>query len=131
MAVNPINSVQTQTTQTTQTAAVRKVSQAVKSTTSTSAGMQHSMPLSKSDKGDVPDKAQQDKLKTAVDKANTQLKHTNTRCEFKYYEKTNRVAIKIIDQDTDEIIKEIPPEETLEMVEKMLELTGILVDERR
>ena len=56
---------------------------------------------------------------------------TNTRCEFQYHEKTNRVSIKVIDKSTDEVVREIPPEKTLEMVEKMWELAGLFVDERR
>ncbi len=71
------------------------------------------------------------RIRTAVKHANTQMKHAKTRCEFSYHEPTKRVSIKVIDKDTQEIIREIPPEETLEMVEKMWELAGILVDERR
>ena len=37
----------------------------------------------------------------------------------------------MIDKDTEEIVREIPPEETLEMVEKMWEVAGIMIDERR
>ena len=51
--------------------------------------------------------------------------------EFSYHEETKRVSIKVIDQDTKEVVKEIPPEETLEMIAKMWELAGILVDEKR
>jgi flagellar protein FlaG len=71
------------------------------------------------------------RVKSAVKLANSQMKHAKTRCEFSYHEQTNRVSIKVIDKDTQEVIREIPPEETLEMVEKMWELAGILVDERR
>ncbi|MCX4317731.1 MAG: flagellar protein FlaG [Lachnospiraceae bacterium] len=39
--------------------------------------------------------------------------------------------MKVKDADTGEVIREIPAEETLKMVEKMWELAGILVDERR
>lgn len=70
-------------------------------------------------------------LRTAVSQANSKLKHTRTRCEFSYHEATKRISIKVLDKETDEVIREIPPEETLEMVEKMWELAGILVDERR
>lgn len=69
------------------------------------------------------------KIKNAISKANSTLKRT--RCEFSYDEATKRVSIKVLDRDTEEVIKEIPPEETLEMVEKMWELVGLLVDERR
>jgi len=70
-------------------------------------------------------------IKEAITRANNQLKPHRTRCEFSYHEETKRVSIKIVDKDTKEVIKEIPPEKTLEMVEKMWELAGILVDEKR
>lgn len=70
-------------------------------------------------------------LKSAIDMANVKLRFTKTRCEFEYYEDISRVAIKVIDRETDEVIREIPPEETLELVQKLWELAGILVDEKR
>lgn len=56
---------------------------------------------------------------------------SKTRCEFSYHEATKRVSIKVLDDDTGDVIREIPPEKSLEMVEKMWELAGILVDEKR
>lgn len=70
-------------------------------------------------------------IKATVKGTNTKLKTTNTRCEFKYHEDTKRISITIRDQETDEVIKEIPPEKSLEMVARMWELAGILVDEKR
>lgn len=70
-------------------------------------------------------------IKDAISKANSILKVRNTRVEFSFYKETNRVCITVIDKDTDEVIKEIPPEKALEMVEKMWELAGMLVDEKR
>ena len=55
----------------------------------------------------------------------------STKCEFSYHEPTGRISIKVMDKETDEVIREIPPEETLEMVEKMWELAGLIVDEHR
>lgn len=75
--------------------------------------------------------ADERRIKSAVNHVNNQMKYTKTRCEFSYHDTTNRVSIKVIDKDTDEVIREIPPEETLEMVERMWELAGLLVDERR
>lgn len=71
------------------------------------------------------------KVRDAVNQANNKLRHTSTRCEFSYHEATKRISIKVLDKNTNELIREIPPEETLEMVEKMWELAGILVDEKR
>ena len=69
--------------------------------------------------------------KQAVDTANESLKISRTSARFKYHEATKQVSIKIVDDETQEVIKEIPPEKAIEMVEKMLELSGILVDEKR
>ncbi|MDF2541058.1 MAG: hypothetical protein K0S47_776 [Herbinix sp.] len=77
------------------------------------------------------DQAAEKQIKNAVSNFNNQMKHARTRCEFSYHEETKRVSIKVIDKDTEEVIREIPPEETLEMVEKMWEVAGLLIDERR
>ena len=53
---------------------------------------------------------------------------SNTSCQFGIHEGTNRVTIKIIDNETKDVIKEYPAEETLEMIEKAWELAGIMVD---
>lgn len=71
------------------------------------------------------------KVKDAIDKVNDKMRMAKTKCEFSYHEETKRVSIKVIDEDTEEVIREIPPEETLEMLTKMWELAGILVDEKR
>ena len=59
------------------------------------------------------------------------LKMENTRCEYSYNKETNRVSIKVLNADTDEVIREIPPEKSLDMLQKMWEMAGILVDEKR
>lgn len=65
----------------------------------------------------------------AVRSANRKM--DRTRCEYSYHKKTNRVSIKVLDEDTGEVIREIPPEKSLDMLQKMWEMAGILVDERR
>ncbi len=71
------------------------------------------------------------KIKDAIDKVNQKIVPSKTRCEFSYHEETNRISIKVIDQATEETIKEIPAEETLDMLSRIWELAGLLVDERR
>ncbi len=68
-------------------------------------------------------------IKQAV--ADINRKMNNTVAEFGYHEGTNRVTIRIKDKETNEVIRELPPEKTLEMIEKAWELAGILVDEKR
>ncbi len=81
------------------------------------------------DRGDISP----DKVKSAVDDINKQIKSNlrRTQCSFKYHEDTNRISITVTDSDTHEVIREIPPEKALDMLAKAWELAGLMVDERR
>ena len=70
-----------------------------------------------------------EQIKKAVEQLNKNMSHSEAI--FGIHEATNRVTIKIVDKDTKEVIKELPPEKTLEMIAKAWELAGILVDEKR
>lgn len=70
-------------------------------------------------------------LKRAVAEMNRKINNSNEEAVFGVHEKTNRVTIKIVDKDTKEVIKEFPPEKTLDMIAKVWEMAGILVDEKR
>lgn len=70
-----------------------------------------------------------EKIKKAVEQLNKTMPHSEA--VFGIHDETNRVTIKIVDKDTKEIIKEFPPEKTLDMIAKVWELAGMLVDEKR
>jgi len=70
-------------------------------------------------------------LKKAVDKANKTMALQKRSLEFKIHEKTGEIIVKVIDSETKEVIREIPPEKILDMFASMLEIAGLLVDERR
>ncbi|MHB8129446.1 MAG: flagellar protein FlaG [Mobilitalea sp.] len=86
---------------------------------------------SEQNQGQKENPTSEKQIKEAISKANNKLKGIRTRCEFSYHEETNRVSIKVLDKETQEIIREIPTEEALEMIEKMWEIAGLLVDEKR
>lgn len=67
----------------------------------------------------------------AIEKANKAIMGANKRFEFSIHESTKEIVVKVIDTDTNDIIREIPNEKILDMVAKMCEMAGILVDERR
>lgn len=73
--------------------------------------------------------AQNDKLRKAVEDLNKKM--SNSIAEFGFHEATNRVTIKLVDKQTKEVIKELPPEKTLDMIAKVWEMAGLLVDEKR
>lgn len=70
-----------------------------------------------------------EQIKKAIENLNKNL--SNSEAVFGIHEATNRVTIKIVDKESKEVIKELPPEKTLDMIAKAWELAGILVDERR
>ncbi|MBE5882405.1 MAG: flagellar protein FlaG [Lachnospiraceae bacterium] len=70
-----------------------------------------------------------EQLKKAVDQMNKKME--NSEAVFGFHEDTNRVTIKIVDKDSKKVIKELPPEKTLDMIAKVWEMAGILVDEKR
>lgn len=73
--------------------------------------------------------AANEQLKQAVERINKSIDHSEV--QFGIHEATNRVTIKVIDKDTHEVIKEFPPEKTLDMIAKVWEIAGLLVDEKR
>ena len=66
---------------------------------------------------------------SAMSSANNKM--TKTRCEYSYDEATKRVSIKVFDKDNDKLIREVPSEKALEMLQKVMELAGMMVDEKR
>lgn len=73
--------------------------------------------------------ASDEQIRQAVEKINRNAH--NEEAVFGIHDATNRVTIKIIDKETKEVIKEFPPEKTLDMISKVWEMAGIMVDERR
>jgi len=82
-----------------------------------------------SDSQTANQQATNEQIKKAVEQINKNI--GNSSAVFGIHEETNRVTIKIVDKDTKEVIKELPPEKTLDMISKVWELAGMLVDEKR
>ena len=67
----------------------------------------------------------------AIEKTNATIKKENQGLEFSIHEATNQIMIKVIDKDTNEVVKEIPSEKILDMLAKIIELSGEFIDEKR
>ena len=72
-----------------------------------------------------------EQLKKAIAEMNRRINNSNEEAVFGVHEDTNRIMIKIMDKETKEVIKEFPPEKTLDMIARIWEMAGILVDEKR
>jgi len=69
-------------------------------------------------------------LENAIEKANRSFKSFNRRFEYSVHDRLNKVMVKVIDSSSDQVIREIPPEKLLDVVANMLEVAGIIVDEK-
>jgi flagellar protein FlaG len=67
----------------------------------------------------------------AIAKANKAIEGRYTTFEFSVHQKTKQISITVKDKDTGEVIREIPPEKALDMVAKLWEMAGIIIDEKR
>ena len=81
-------------------------------------------------KSQVPEK---EPSKSSIDAAmsllNSQIERTH--CAYSYDEETKRISIKVYDDETEELIREVPPEKSLEALKKIWEIAGIIIDEKR
>ena len=78
------------------------------------------------------EKVEQDneKIKKAISDLNKKIS-SDSEAVFGIHDKTNRITIKIVEKDTKKVIKEFPPDKTLDMIAKVWEIAGIMVDEKR
>ncbi|KLE15060.1 flagellar protein FlaG [Clostridium sp. C8] len=69
-------------------------------------------------------------LAKAVDKLNKFLKDEHTYAQYSIHEKLGDVMVKIINEDTKEVIMECPPKKILDLVAKMMEMVGVAIDKK-
>ena len=65
-----------------------------------------------------------------IEKLHKEVDMDNTRVQFSIHEATKQIMVKVIDNHTEEIVKEIPPEKILDMVANMMERAGLIVDKK-
>ncbi|MGE6379091.1 flagellar protein FlaG [Peribacillus muralis] len=71
-----------------------------------------------------------EKVQEVVESLNTFLNPIHTAVRFEYHEKLNEYYVKVVDDVTDETIREIPPKKLLDFYAAMTEFVGIMVDEK-
>ncbi len=50
--------------------------------------------------------------------------------QFSVHEETGRTVVRVVDKDTGELIRQIPPQELLELADKLGDMMGILFDKQ-
>lgn len=64
-----------------------------------------------------------------VKKEKEELNGLNLSLQYDIHEKTHRLMIKVVDNESNQVVKEIPPEKLLDLAAEMYERSGIFVDE--
>lgn len=70
------------------------------------------------------------KVQEAVETMNQMLAVNHNTARFKYHEGLERYYVTVVNQDTDEVVKEIPPKKLLDAFYEMQKLFGMIVDEK-
>ena len=78
---------------------------------------------------DQPDYSQQ-QIEEAVNQMNRQIQQVSREIQFSVDKSTDRVVIKVIDRKTNELIRQIPSEEMLNLAEHLGKLKGVLLKEK-
>ncbi|WP_097025897.1 flagellar protein FlaG [Clostridium peptidivorans] len=69
-------------------------------------------------------------VEKAAEKLNKLFEDKNTHVEYELYGRSKSMTIKIVNNTTREIIKEVPPKKLIDMVDKLCELAGLFMDEK-
>ena len=86
------------------------------------------------DKKDEEIKKHQEMTKKELEKLTQQLNKEmsplNSDIKFSFNEKVDELVVNVVDKNTDKVIRKIPSEEALKIMEKMRELVGALFDKK-
>lgn len=69
-------------------------------------------------------------LQEVVEAMNDFLNPVYTSLKFELHEKLNEYYVQVIDQNTKEVIREIPPKKLLDVYAAIAEYIGLIVDEK-
>lgn len=83
-----------------------------------------------SKKGELKEEPDRVEVESAVESINNAVEHINRALRFSIHEDTQRMMVRVVDVVTQEVIKELPPEEVLDTVARIREMIGLLIDER-
>lgn len=84
-----------------------------------------------SSKDDNSEDIDEIKVKNAVDKINKLLEDKSTHVVYESHDLFKHdIIIKIVENETNEVIKEVPPRKLLDMVAKLCEIAGIFINQK-
>ena len=73
----------------------------------------------------------QEQMVKAIEQAIKAVQGRTTELSFSIHKQTKMISVKVLDRESGDVIREIPPEKTLDFIAKLWEMAGIIIDERR
>jgi len=86
-------------------------------------------PESLREKQEYTEQELEDEVRESVKDVNEIVDKVKEGISFQIHEDTEKMMVKVVDLNTDEVIKELPPEEMLDLQARIHEMVGILIDE--
>nr|WP_229729972.1 flagellar protein FlaG [Paenibacillus silvae] len=88
------------------------------------------MPISTGVYGSKAVTQDQEKAIEELNKAIQAIQGPQRFLEFSVHKDTHAIMIKVLNKETGELIREVPPEKILDVAAKMMEFVGLLVDQK-
>lgn len=73
---------------------------------------------------------EKEKIRELTDSMNDFLKPVHTSLKFEFHDKLEEYYVAIVDDSTDEVIREIPPKKMLDLYASIAESLGFIVDHK-
>jgi flagellar protein FlaG len=67
----------------------------------------------------------------AIERANKALAGEPTHVEYSIHKPHGDICVKVINSETNEVIREYPPEKLLDLLDKLQQINGTIIDEKR
>ena len=72
----------------------------------------------------------EEELEEGIETLNESVQALHKSLKFELHEESDRMQVQVIDVIEDEVLKELPPEEVLDMLGRIRQMVGLIIDER-
>lgn len=71
-----------------------------------------------------------EEVERATDKLNRFMSFIDKRLRFDIHETSDQIMVRVIDQDTEDVLNEMPPKRVLELLDSLMDIAGLLIDQK-
>jgi flagellar protein FlaG len=82
-------------------------------------------------KGEIGLSTSEKAIMNAVERANKVRSGDSSHVEYSVHRPHGDIVVKVVNSETKEVIHEYPPEKILDLIDKLQEINGTIVDEKR